>query len=172
MFKHTPFDLTSKAVLITGAAGLLGQEHAKAVLNCNGQPILTDIDEGALDLVANQLSDLYPEASIQYFVMDVANNDSVTNVFNALSSSKCRVDVLINNAAIDSKVDDTASLSNGTRLENFPIESWNKEINVGLTGALICTQVFGSAMAKDGNGGAIVNIASDLSVILTLSTSL
>ncbi|WP_115071184.1 SDR family oxidoreductase [Synechococcus sp. UW179B] len=165
MFKHTPFDLTSKTVLITGAAGLLGQEHAKAVLECHAQPILTDIDEAELGLVASQLSNLYPEANIRQFVMDVTDKGSVINVHNALASTDCRVDILINNAAIDSKVNDTASLSNGTRLENFPLESWNREINVGLTGALTCTQVFGSEMANNGNGGVIVNIASDLSVI-------
>ena len=63
------------------------------------------------------------------------------------------------------KVNDVDSLSNGTRLENFALDSWNRELNVGLTGALNCIQTFGTAMANDGKGGVIVNIASDLSVI-------
>ena len=50
------------------------------------------------------------------------------------------------------------------RLENFSLDQWNKEISVGLTGALICTKEFGSEMAKDGKGGVILNISSDLSV--------
>jgi NAD(P)-dependent dehydrogenase (short-subunit alcohol dehydrogenase family) len=38
------------------------------------------------------------------------------------------------------------------------------QVSVGLTGAFLCSQVFGTAMAKDGKGGVILNIASDLSV--------
>ena len=51
-----------------------------------------------------------------------------------------------------------------SRLENFAIDQWNLEVAVGLTGAFLCSQVFGVAMARDGKGGVILNIASDLSV--------
>lgn len=51
-----------------------------------------------------------------------------------------------------------------SRLENFPIDQWDLQMAVGLTGAFLCSQVFGSAMARDGRGGVILNIASDLSV--------
>ena len=52
-----------------------------------------------------------------------------------------------------------------SRLESFPLEQWDQQLAVGLTGAFLCSQVFGSAMARDGEGGVILNIASDLSVI-------
>jgi NAD(P)-dependent dehydrogenase (short-subunit alcohol dehydrogenase family) len=51
-----------------------------------------------------------------------------------------------------------------SRVEHFDLEDWENQIRVGLTGAFICSKVFGSGMAKSG-GGVIVNIASDLSVI-------
>ena len=50
-------------------------------------------------------------------------------------------------------------------MESYPLESWNLEISVGLTGAFLCSQIFGTAMADRLNGGCILNIASDLSVI-------
>jgi len=50
-------------------------------------------------------------------------------------------------------------------LESFDLEDWNLELAVGLTGAFLCSQVFGSDMAKKRKGGCILNIASDLSVI-------
>jgi NAD(P)-dependent dehydrogenase (short-subunit alcohol dehydrogenase family) len=49
-------------------------------------------------------------------------------------------------------------------LENFPLEAWNLDIGVGLTGAFLCSRVFGGAMASAGRG-VILNIASDLALI-------
>jgi hypothetical protein len=49
-------------------------------------------------------------------------------------------------------------------LENFPLDEWNRQISVGLTGAFLCSKVFGTEMAVRGNG-VIVNVASDLSII-------
>ena len=51
-----------------------------------------------------------------------------------------------------------------TRLENFDTSQWNLEMNVGLRGAMLCSKIFGSTMAKF-KDGKIINIASDLSVI-------
>jgi NAD(P)-dependent dehydrogenase (short-subunit alcohol dehydrogenase family) len=74
------------------------------------------------------------------------------------------VDVLVNNAVIDPKVSSDGGGPELSRLEHFPLESWNAEVAVGLTGAFLCARTFGSAMAARG-GGVILNIASDLSVI-------
>ena len=73
------------------------------------------------------------------------------------------INILINNAAIDPKVN-SDGLSNSPRLEFFSLDQWNQEISVGLTGAFLCTKYFGDDMAKRGSG-VILNIASDLSVI-------
>ncbi len=75
-----------------------------------------------------------------------------------------RVDILVNNAAIDPKMKGGAGMVESSRLENFPLEQWNVQVAVGLTGAFLCSQAFGTQMAQDGKGGVILNIASDLSV--------
>jgi NAD(P)-dependent dehydrogenase (short-subunit alcohol dehydrogenase family) len=74
-----------------------------------------------------------------------------------------RVDVLINNAANNPKVED-AKQESWSRLENFPIEVWDADIRVGLTGAFLCSRIFGAEMVKR-RSGVIVNVASDLAVI-------
>ena len=61
-------------------------------------------------------------------------------------------------------MDKTKGLVEGSRLENLTLEDWNLQVNVGLTGAFLCSQIFGSNMASDKKGGVILNIASDLSV--------
>ena len=50
-------------------------------------------------------------------------------------------------------------------LENFPLDQWDKDIAVGLTGAWLCSKHFGSEISKNEKGGSIVNISSDLGLI-------
>jgi NAD(P)-dependent dehydrogenase (short-subunit alcohol dehydrogenase family) len=72
------------------------------------------------------------------------------------------VHILVNNAAIDPKVE-AGGLIETSRFEHFPLEQWHFQMEVGLTGAFLCSQSFGTWMAEHG-GGVILNIASDLSV--------
>jgi len=92
--------------------------------------------------------------------MDVTSEPSIREVAQAVG----RIDVLVNNAAVDPKVSADGGGPELSRLEHFPLESWDFQIGVGLTGAFLCSRIFGSAMAGRGDG-VILNIASDLSVI-------
>lgn len=158
------FDMSGKTALITGAAGLLGVEHAIALLECGAAVVLTDVSKAALSVAAEALSREYPAEMIFTEVMDVSRFDAVKGVAQTFESTGRRIDILVNNAAIDPKVKGDQGVLETSRLENFPLEQWDLQIAVGLTGAFLCSQVFGAAMAKDGKGGVILNIASDLSV--------
>lgn len=158
------FDLTGKTALITGSAGLLGVEHAAALLDSGATVVLTDISEDGLASARTSLLDKAEGKRILTRVMDVCRLDAIRAVAEELASSGLRVDILVNNAAIDPKVVGEQGVVETSRLENFPLDQWNMQMSVGLTGAFLCSQIFGRAMAKDGKGGVILNIASDLSV--------
>jgi NAD(P)-dependent dehydrogenase (short-subunit alcohol dehydrogenase family) len=158
------FDLTGRTALITGAAGLLGVEHAAALLESGATVVLTDISEAKLTSAKGSLSRQFDPARIRMHAMDVSRHAVVAAVAEELLTAGVAVDVLINNAAIDPKVSDGDTLLERSRLENFPREQWDLQVAVGLTGAFLCSQVFGAAMAKRGRG-VILNIASDLSVL-------
>lgn len=158
------FDLTGKTALITGAAGLLGLEHAAALLETGATVVLTDISDSSLLAARASLLQAADAARILSRVMDVSCLDSVTAVADELASTGYRVDILVNNAAIDPKVKAGEGLLEASRLENFSLAQWDLQLTVGLTGAFLCSQVFGTTMARDGKGGVILNIASDLSV--------
>ena len=158
------FDLTGKTALVTGAAGLLGQQHAAALLESGATVVLTDISEDALAAAVDVLARTAQASRIVTHRMDVSKPESVASVAAKLAADGCRVDILVNNAAIDPKVKGDAGVVETSRLENFPLDQWDLQIAVGLTGAFLCSQVFGTAMAQDGKGGVILNIASDLSV--------
>ena len=157
------FDLTGKVVAITGAAGLLGRKHAEAIASVGGIPILLDLRQREVDELAAQLNDTYgiPAMGIE---LDITSEDCVKQSCSRVHSTFSKIDVLINNAANNPKVDSTSTVVNATRLENFPLEVWQQDIAVGLTGAFLCSKYFGTAMAKAGSG-VIVNISSDLGVI-------
>ena len=158
------FDLTGKTALITGAAGLLGIEHAAALLESGAKVVLTDIVVNDLNTARNQLAKDFDPAMILTQVMDVSLIEAVQAVAEALWQTGIRIDILVNNAAIDPKVKGHQGVQETSRLESFPLDQWNLQVAIGLTGAFLCSQVFGTAMAKDGEGGVILNIASDLSV--------
>jgi NAD(P)-dependent dehydrogenase (short-subunit alcohol dehydrogenase family) len=162
---YEKFDLTGKTALITGAAGLLGMEHAAALLESGATIVLTDIDETTLNTACNQLAQNFEEKRIITKHMDVSQLEEIRAVADNLWSTGVRIDILVNNAAVDPKVKGELGVLETSRLETFTLDQWNLQVAVGLTGAFLCSQVFGTAMSKDGKGGVILNIASDLSVL-------
>ena len=152
-----PFDLTGRVVVITGGAGLLGQSHARAIRNAGGIPVILDIAEAPAAL--ESADDSYAH----HIRCDITDERQLESVLAAILDRHARVDVLINNAANNPKVEDGGMLDR-TRLESYPIEQWNADLAVGLTGAMLCSRVFGGAMARQGKG-VIINVASDLALI-------
>ena len=159
------FNLKGKTALITGGAGLLGIQHALALLEINCKVIITDISKENLMKAEVEIRKKNKDYDISIFVMDVTEKTSIKECEKYFSNQNIFVDILINNAAIDPKVSKDSNVQNSSRFEIFPINEWDKQIKVGLTGAFQCSQVFGSKMAERKKEVIILNIASDLSII-------
>ena len=157
------FSLDGKVGLITGAAGLLGREHAIALLESGAKVILTDISHKKLCELKDFLERSFSSDLINVFKLDITEEQEILKLKNHLEANGITIDILINNAALDPKVDSKGNIPL-SRLENFDLSQWNNEIAVGLTGAFLCSKIFGFYMAQSNNGGVILNIASDLSV--------
>jgi NAD(P)-dependent dehydrogenase (short-subunit alcohol dehydrogenase family) len=158
------FDLSDKWVVVTGAAGLLGKQHSIALLEVNANLVLLDKNKDEIMQLAHELNQLGFSGKILNYEIDITNESKVLAVDKDLSAKKILIDVLINNAAINPKYEVLADGKNGSRVEDFDLLDWDHQLDVGLKGAFICSKVFGSNMAKQGNG-VILNIASDLSII-------
>jgi NAD(P)-dependent dehydrogenase (short-subunit alcohol dehydrogenase family) len=157
------FNLAGKVVVITGATGLLGRRHAEAIAAYGGTPVLLDLFKESIDSLAEELNAKF-QTRATGFSVDITQEQAVSETCQRVEDAYGRVDVLINNAANNPKVDATSSVANTSRLENFPMESWNQDIAVGLTGSFLCSRYFGQSIVKSG-GGSIINISSDLGVI-------
>lgn len=160
---HQHFDLKGKVIVITGAAGLLGRMHAKAVCEYGGTPILLDLASDKVEHFSNDLNKTYGTDAMGLKV-DITDEVEIEASVDQIITKYRKIDALINNAANNPKVESTSG-RNFSRLENFPIGLWEQDISVGLTGAFICAKYFGSQIAQNPNGGCIINIASDLGII-------
>lgn len=156
------FNLKGKIAIITGGAGMLGQKHAEAVAEFGGNPVLLDIINDKGKQIAKSLSRKYNVKS-EYFQCDITNEKQICNTKDSIIKIYNQIDILINNAALDPKVGNV-NVKNSSKLEQFSAEQWNMELSVGLTGAMLCSKVFGKEMVKIGKG-VIVNISSDLGII-------
>ena len=153
-------DLTGRVAIITGGAGLLGVKHAEAVAEMGAVPVLIDIDVDGARAVADKVG-----GKALGLAVDITDEAALEAVKAQILETFGRIDILVNNAANNPKVeaDDTGGRQ-WSRLENFPLAAWHLDIAVGLTGAFLCSRVFGTEMAKRGSG-VILNIASDLALI-------
>lgn len=153
------FDLSGQIVVITGGAGLLGRKHAEAVAELGAVAVLLDLDPARVETAASELG----HGAIG-LACDITRPEAVEAVAADVMARFGRVDALINNAANNPKVEGGGLGGPWSRLENFPLDVWNADIAVGLTGAFLCSRAFGAHMAAAGRG-AILNIASDLAAI-------
>jgi NAD(P)-dependent dehydrogenase (short-subunit alcohol dehydrogenase family) len=157
------FRLDGKIIVITGAAGLLGKKHAELVAAYGGTPILLDLYDDKVNKLAAELSEKYSVPAMGMSV-DITDEDAISSNCIQLVEIFGKIDGLVNNAANNPKVE-TNDKKNFSRLENFPLDVWKQDIAVGLTGAYLCSKYYGSQIAKNPNGGTIVNISSDLGLM-------
>ena len=151
------FDLTDRVAIITGGSGLLGPRHAAAIARHGGIPVLVDLRPEAAERCAREIATKYglPACALR---ADITDPDAVRGLLAEILSRYGRLDILVNNAANNPKVEAPGLL------ESFPLSQWNADIAVGLTGSFLCCQVMGGEMARRGRG-AIVNIASYLGIL-------
>jgi NAD(P)-dependent dehydrogenase (short-subunit alcohol dehydrogenase family) len=154
------FDLTGRVAIITGGAGLLGEKHADAIASAGGIPVIVDVaDERARAIAARVAREHGVEAMAAS--TDITNPAAVADLLASVLARFSRVDILVNNAANNPKVGDDSLWS---RFETYSLARWNQDLDVGITGAFLCSQIIGAELARRGRG-VIVNVASDLGLI-------
>jgi NAD(P)-dependent dehydrogenase (short-subunit alcohol dehydrogenase family) len=144
------FDLYNKNIIITGGNGFLGSQITDALVNERANVYVIDIKKPK------------KKTPTKHFTADISNESELKNILKFFKLKKIKIDVLINNAAVDYVPSN--SKGNNLKLETFPNNLWDKDILVSLKGSYLCTKVFGSYMSKF-RKGAILNVSSDLGII-------
>lgn len=161
---HTSlFSLQHQTAIVTGALGLIGREHCHALANAGAHVVVTDLDHEAAEEFAATLQRTSGQAAVGIGA-DITDPASVRALLDRSIDVFGRIEVLVNNAAINDMVEDPVSALEASRFENYPLELWRKCLDVNVTGMFLCSQVIGTHMAERGTG-SIINIASTYGVV-------
>ncbi|WP_310393422.1 SDR family oxidoreductase [Hymenobacter sp.] len=154
------FDLANKTAIVTGACGLIGQQHCAALAQAGAHVVVADLDLTAAAAVAARL----PGGPHLPLAVDVTSPESLAAARDHILAQFGHLDVLVNNAAINDMFENPALAADLSRFENFPLTTWQKSLEVNVTGIFLAAQVFGTPMAAQGHG-SIINVASTYGIV-------
>lgn len=156
------FDLSGKVAIVTGAAGLIGREHCRALAMAGAHVVATDISDPIVS-IADELTAEFDRKMLGRAV-DITDEASVEALAAEVQREFGRTDILVNNAALNEKVEDPKHGAEETAFENYDIDLFRKALEVNVTGALICAKRFGTRMAEQGSG-SIINVSSTYGLV-------
>jgi NAD(P)-dependent dehydrogenase (short-subunit alcohol dehydrogenase family) len=162
MSKRNQFDLGGRAVIVTGGAGLLGREYARSLVEAGANAVVADVNEEAACTVAaaiNAEAEGKAAGVALGLRVDVSDRTSVRQLVARTLGEFGRVDGLVNNAALDPKFDHGEEGKHTFAFEDYPVELWNRSLQVNVTGMFLCAQAVAPAMLRQ-ERGVIVNISS------------
>ncbi len=154
------FRLDGKVAIITGAGGLLGEQHAEALSDQGADVVLVDVKPQKCEERANAIRS---KSKVRALALkgDVTQRSSWESILDRVLSEFGQVDVLVNNAAFTNQ---SKSKSYDRGFTEFPLEDWHQILEVNLTGTFLGCQVIGAQMVKQ-RSGSIVNLASLYGVV-------
>src|SRR5262245_27430833 len=161
---EAPFSLQDQVAIVTGAVGLLGRAHCQALARAGASVVVADLDGDACQAFARELGGAAGGTRVLGHSIDVTDKRSIERLCQATLDRFGRIDVLINNAGVDDKIVSENARAPVRRFEDYPIELWQRSLDVNVTGTFLCCQRIGAVMAER-RRGSIINIASTYGVV-------
>ena len=145
------FRLSGKNVVVTGAAGGIGLEITKGLLQIGADVYMVDYNGEALENSASELKNEYKENNIYTVTSDITKKEDVENLIKVIAETTNSVDVLINNAGVGCNVFSVKET----------LENWSRVVDINLTSQFFLSQaIAGYFMIPEKKGGKIINMAS------------
>lgn len=139
------FPLNGKVALVTGAASGIGAAVAEAFISKGAKVAVLDINAEQARAKADTLGD-----NAKPFVCDVSDPASVKAAVASAIEALGKIDIAVNSAGV-------VFLAPA---EELSLSDWDRTIEINLKGSFLVTQEVGRAMIAAGNGGKIINLAS------------
>ena len=140
------FDLNNRVAIVTGGAQGFGLAITERFIESGAKVVIWDIDEGEAKKALEKVN----SENLTYQIVDVSNYETINAKLSEVEKSHGKIDIFINNAGV-------AGMN--TTVAEYPIEEWNKVINLNLNAVFYCCKAVVPIMTKN-DYGRIVNIAS------------
>jgi NAD(P)-dependent dehydrogenase (short-subunit alcohol dehydrogenase family) len=141
---------SSKIAIVTGAGSGIGR-HVAVALAHNGYAVVL-VGRRKENLEATALEASHDNSQTLVVPADVADPNSVREIFAKTKRTFGRLDLLFNNAGISGP---------GSLLEDLTYEQWKSVVDTNLTGSFLCTQeAFKIMKSQEPRGGRIINNGS------------
>ena len=140
------FDLNNRVAIVTGGAQGFGFAITERFIQSGAKVIIWDIDEAESKKATEKIN----SENLSYQIVDVSRFEDINKNLNEIEKNHKKIDIFVNNAGITGM---------NTTVSEYPIEEWNKVINLNLNAVFYCCKAVVPFMVKN-NYGRIVNIAS------------
>ena len=151
------FDLTGHVAVVTGGGGLLGTEFSRTLAEAGASVVVADVNAEAASQVATSIIQMGMNAVAIH--TDVTDQGSVGEMVAATLEAFGRLDILVNNAAIDPKLDPVHAIAHNESFEEYSLDTWRRALDVNLTGMFLCSQAAVKPMLDRGKG-TLINLCS------------
>jgi NAD(P)-dependent dehydrogenase (short-subunit alcohol dehydrogenase family) len=153
--QENSFSLTGKVIIVTGGTGILGEAFVKAIAEAGGTVGILGRNGAVAEARVAEIEKNGGKAFA--LVADVMNESELIAAKNYTLEKYGKIDGLVNGAGGNSP---QGTIQPDEDLFKMNLEGMKSVMDLNLWGTLLPTQIFGDAMAKSGNYGAIVNISS------------
>jgi 2-deoxy-D-gluconate 3-dehydrogenase len=157
------FDLAGRVAILTGGAGMLGRQYTRTLLAAGAKVVVADANAAQAESAAQEaVAEVGGEAL--GWAVDVRDKSQVDHMVTGVCQRLGTLDILINNAAIDPKLDKSVAGQLTDSFEDFPLALWQQSLDVNLTGAFLCSQAAGRVMVPK-RRGVVVNVSSTYGLV-------
>lgn len=157
------FSLEKRVAIVTGAVGLLGKNHCRALAGAGADVVAVDLDGDKAEEFGAELRAAFCRDALG-IQTDVRRPESIRRLRDAVLERFGRIDILVNNAAINDMFENPSAAAELSKFENYPLELWQASLDVNLTGTFLCCQILGAEMARQMRG-SIINVASTYGMV-------
>jgi NAD(P)-dependent dehydrogenase (short-subunit alcohol dehydrogenase family) len=149
--------LNNKIIVITGGAGLLGQEFVKSIVQNNGTAIIADINYNLALSIQKELKTSLKRSNIDAIELDITSKKSLIKCLDYLNKTYGKIDALVNNAYPRNK-------NYGKDFFDVSYKDFTENLSLNLGGYFNTSQQFAKYFLMQGYGN-IINISSVYGVI-------